>query len=322
MTDSASRVDSASHTGAAKRPEGFKSMTGFAEARLERDGWALRASLRSVNHRFLDVHLRIPEGLESLEPEIRRVLRERLHRGHVDVTLRVDPVGASAVEINRGVAEAYLRAADNLRKQFEFKAEPDLIALMRLPGVVAAAGTPAGGLSEEALARLRAQVAECFEQAVARLEEMQFAEGKTLAGVMRVHLARIEENAAQVATLAERLRPAFAKRLETRLRELLGDSALDPARLAQEAAMLTERSDVAEELSRLASHVEQFRKLIDGSGELGKKLDFLLQEMQREANTLLSKTPGVEAEGLQITGLALEIKSEIEKLREQVQNIE
>ena len=166
------------------------------------------------------------------------------------------------------------------------------------------------------------QVAECFEQAVARLEEMQFAEGKMLAGVMRGHLARIEKNAAQVATLAEALRPAFAKRLETRLRELLGDSALDPARLAQEAAMLTERSDVAEELSRLASHVEQFRKLSMDSGELGKKLDFLLQEMQREANTLLSKTPGVEAEGLQITGLALEIKSEIEKLREQVQNIE
>jgi uncharacterized protein (TIGR00255 family) len=320
MTDS--RVDSASRDRAAKHTAGFKSMTGFAEARLERDGWALRASLRSVNHRFLDVHLRIPEGLESLEPEIRRVLRERLHRGHVDVTLRVDPVGASAVEINRDLAESYLRAAAKLRRQFKLKAEPDLIALMRLPGVVAAAGTPAGGLSEEALTRLHAGVAECFEQAVTRLEEMQFAEGKTLAGVMRVHLAHIEENAAQVAKLAEQLRPAFAKRLEMRLRELLGDTAIDPARLAQEAAILTERSDVAEELARLASHVGQFNKLLDEGGEIGKKLDFLLQEMQREANTLLSKTPGVEAEGLRITGLALEIKSEIEKLREQVQNIE
>lgn len=307
---------------AAARPRGFKSMTGFAEARLERDGWAMRASLRSVNHRFLDVHMRLPEGLESLEPEIRRVLRERLHRGHVDVHLRVDPVSASAVEINREVAEAYLRAAENLRQQYGLKAEPDLIALMRLPGVVAAAGAPAGGLSEEDLARLRTQVAECFEQAVGRLEEMQLAEGKTLAGAMRVQLARIGENAAQIAALAERLHPAFAKRLETKLRELLGDGAMDPARLAQEAAMMAERSDVSEELARLASHIEQFGKLLGGAGELGKKLDFLLQEMQREANTLLSKTPGVEAEGLQITGLALEIKSEIEKLREQVQNIE
>jgi uncharacterized protein (TIGR00255 family) len=297
-------------------------MTGFAEARMERDGWALRASLRSVNHRFLDVHLRIPEGLESLEPEIRRVLRERLHRGHVDVNLRVDPVGASAVEVKRDLAEAYLRAAEDLRKQFGLKAEPDLIALMRLPGVVAAPGAPAGGLSDEALEKLRALVAECFELAVERLEEMQLIEGKTLAGAMRATLGRVEDNAQQIAVLAEKMRPAFAKRLEIRIRELLGDGTVDPGRLAQEAAMLAERSDVAEELARLASHVSQFGKLLESAGEAGKKLDFLLQEMQREANTLLSKTPGVEAEGLQVTSLALEIKSDIEKLREQVQNIE
>jgi uncharacterized protein (TIGR00255 family) len=306
----------------APRPGGFKSMTGFAEARMERDGWALRASLRSVNHRFLDVHLRIPEGLESLEPEIRRVLRERLHRGHVDVNLRVDPIGASAVEVKRDLAEAYLRAADDLRKQFGLKTEPDLIALMRLPGVVAAPGAPAGGLSDEALDKLRVLVAECFELAVARLEEMQLLEGKSLADAMRIHLTHVEENARQIAVLAEKMRPAFAKRLETRIQELLGDGTVDPSRLAQEAAMLAERSDVAEELARLASHISQFGKLLDSAGEAGKKLDFLLQEMQREANTLLSKTPGVEAEGLQVTSLALEIKSEIEKLREQVQNIE
>jgi uncharacterized protein (TIGR00255 family) len=313
-------VNSAPRTSA--NPAGFKSMTGFAEARMERDGWALRASLRSVNHRFLDVHLRIPEGLESLEPEIRRVLRERLHRGHVDVNLRVDPIGASSVEIKRDLAEAYLRAADDLRKQFGLKTEPDLIALMRLPGVVAAPGAPAGGLSDEALEKLRTLVAECFELAVARLEEMQLIEGKTLADAMRIHLAHVEDNAEQITVLAEKMRPAFAKRLETRIRELLGDGTVDPARLAQEAAILAERSDVAEELARLASHVSQFAKLLDSAGEAGKKLDFLLQEMQREANTLLSKTPGVEAEGLQVTTLALEIKSEIEKLREQVQNIE
>ena len=316
MSESASRAQSA------QRPAGFKSMTGFAEARLERDGWALRASLRSVNHRFLDIHLRLPEGLESLEPEIRRALRDRLHRGHVDVNLRVDPVGVSAVQVNRELAEAYLQAADDLRKRFRLLGEPDLIALMRLPGVVAAPGTPAGGLSEESLAKLAALAGECVAQAVARLEEMQFVEGRALAEVMRRHLARVDENAAKIVQLAERSRHTYAKRLETRLRDLLGDAAMDPARLAQEAAMIAERSDISEELARLASHVEQFGKLLDGTGEMGKKLDFLLQEMQREANTLLSKTPGVEEDGLQITSLALEIKSEIEKLREQGQNIE
>jgi uncharacterized protein (TIGR00255 family) len=226
------------------------------------------------------------------------------------------------VEVKRDLAEAYLRAADDLRKQFGLKTEPDLIALMRLPGVVAAPGAPAGGLSDEALEKLRVLVAECFQLAVARLEEMQLIEGKTLAEAMRIHLAHVETNANQIAVLAEKMRPAFAKRLETRIHELLGDGALDPSRLAQEAAILAERSDVAEELARLASHISQFAKLLDSAGEAGKKLDFLLQEMQREANTLLSKTPGVEAEGLQVTSLALEIKSEIEKLREQVQNIE
>jgi uncharacterized protein (TIGR00255 family) len=303
------------------RAQGIKSMTGFAEARVERDGWALRASLRSVNHRFLDVHLRLPEGLESLETEIRRVLRERLHRGHVDVNLRVDPIGETAVQINSELAQAYVRAANDLRKKFKLKDEPDLVALMRLPGVVGAAGMPLGGLSEEGLARLNAQAGECIAHAVAKLEEMQFIEGRTLAETMRAHLASVGKNTKSISEMAARAIPMFKERLQGKLRELLAES-VEPARLAQEAAILAERSDVSEELQRLASHVEQFGKLLDGSGELGKKLDFLLQEMQREANTLLSKTPGVEAEGLQITGLALEIKSEIEKLREQAQNIE
>ena len=118
------------------------------------------------------------------------------------------------------------------------------------------------------------------------------------------------------------MRPAFARRLETRLKELLGGIGIEPARLAQEAALLAERSDISEELDRLKSHLQQFTRLLDGAGELGKKLDFLLQEMHREANTMLSKTPGVENDALAITGVALEIKAEIEKLREQVQNIE
>jgi len=139
---------------------------------------------------------------------------------------------------------------------------------------------------------------------------------------LRDRLARISGQVEQVRGLATTLRPAFARRLETRLKELLGGIAIEPARLAQEAALLAERSDISEELDRLRSHLQQFAKLLDGAGELGKKLDFLLQEMHREANTMLSKTPGVESEALAMTGLALEIKADIEKLREQVQNIE
>src|SRR5437764_3358115 len=127
---------------------------------------------------------------------------------------------------------------------------------------------------------------------------------------------------ASVRGLVTTLRPAFARRLAARLKDMLGGTAIDQGRLAQEAAILAERSDISEELDRLRSHLQQFSKLLDGAGELGKKLDFLLQEMHREANTMLSKTPGVESEALAITGIGLEIKAEIEKLREQVQNIE
>jgi len=300
----------------------LKSMTGYAQARAEQDGWALRISLRSVNHRFLDLRLRLPEGFEAVEPLVRRVLRDRLRRGHIDVTLHFEPVGPAAVQVNSQLAEAYLRAAEDLRRKFDLRAEPDLVAVMRLPGVVAAAGAPNGAFSEELQERLAGRISACLSEALERLEEMRRSEGAQLAAEMARRLDSIADHAGRIEVLAERTRPAYARRLEARLKELLGTSPIDSGRLAQEAALLAERGDVSEEIARLRSHVEQFRKLLAAAGEVGKKLDFLLQEMQREANTILSKTPGVEAEGLEVTDLALEVKSEIEKLREQVQNVE
>jgi len=301
---------------------GLKSMTGYAQACVERDGWSLRISLRSVNHRFLDLHLRLPEGFELFEPRIRQILRERVPRGHIDVTLRYEPAGVAAVQVNRELAEAYLKVAEELRRKSGTTSEPDLVAILRLPGVIADSGSLGGSLSEDAQECLGAQLAACLEQALERLDEMRRSEGRLLAEEMGRRLGHIAERAARIETLAERSRPAYARQLEARLKELLGATPLDPARLAQEAALLAERGDISEELARLRSHVEQFQKLLAGPDERGKKLDFLLQEMQREANTMLSKTPGIEAEGLAITELALEVKSEIEKLREQVQNVE
>ena len=299
-----------------------KSMTGFAQARVEQNGWSLRVSLRSVNHRFLDIHLRLPEGFEEFEPRIREALRGRLRRGHVDVTVHFEAAAPAAVHVNRALAEIYLKAAEELRQELGMKTEPDLVAVLRLPGVIAPASGSGGSFTGEEQAQLRSDVSACLEEALVRLEEMRRAEGRVLAEEMSRRLARIGEHAAQIGVLAEKVRPAYARRLEGRLRELLGDTPLDPARLAQEAAVLAERGDISEELARLASHVEQFQRILARAGEAGKKLDFLLQEMQREANTMLSKTPGIEAEGLAITDLALEVKSEIEKLREQVQNVE
>jgi uncharacterized protein (TIGR00255 family) len=307
---------------AAVAPTGIRSMTGFAQARVERDGRSLRINLRSVNHRFLDLHLRMPDGFEVFESRVRQAIRNRVRRGHVDVNVYYEPAGPAAVEVNHEVAEAYLKAVEELRRQYGVKTEPDLIALFRLPGVVAAPGGASELQNEQAQERLGAQLETCLGQALGGLETARRSEGQTLATEMQGILSRIAGKTAEIESLTERVRPAFARRLESRLNELLKGVQVDPSRLAQEAALLAERSDVSEELARLRSHVEQFHQLLASAGEVGKKLDFLLQEMQREANTLLSKTPGVETEGLAITGLALEVKSDIEKLREQAQNVE
>jgi uncharacterized protein (TIGR00255 family) len=302
--------------------EGIYSMTGFAQARVEREGSAVRINLRSVNHRFLDLHLRMPDGFEVFESRIRQAVRNRLRRGHVDINIYYEAGGTGAIEVNHEIAESYLKAVERLRTEFSVKTEPDLVSLLRLPGVVAAPGTAGELESEEKQERLGAQVETCLEQALNKLEVMRRSEGQALLAEMQGILGRIGARTSEIETLTERVRPAIANRLEIRLGELLKGVQVDPIRLAQEASILAERSDVSEELARLRSHVEQFSKLLTGAGETGKKLDFLLQEMQREANTLLSKTPGVESEGLAITGLALEVKSDIEKLREQAQNVE
>ena len=293
-------------------------MTGYAQARASENGWSLRVTVRSVNHRFLDLHLRLPEGFEPLEPRIRQIIRERVRRGHLDVTVRYELAGPAAIGVNQEVAAAYLKAAASLRKEFNIQSEPDVESIMRLPGVIGAA---AASLENE-LERLESVLGRCMVESLDKLDQMRGEEAGLLCGEMSARLRTIAALASNVSTLAERARPAFAKRLETRLKDLLGETQIDPTRLAQEAALAAERSDVSEELVRLRSHVQQFEDLLASASEAGKKLDFLLQEMQREANTLLSKTPGNDREGLEITRLALEIKSEIEKLREQVQNIE
>ena len=307
-------------TATSRKPECL-SMTGYAQSRGEVNGWAVRVSVKSVNHRFLDLKLRLPEGFDLYELRLRQVVRERIHRGHVDVHVGVEPGAAMPIHVNRELVQAYLKAADELRLQTAVTAELDVVALLRLPGVIGGLA-PAVPETEEEQEELGRTLDTCLLEALGRLDEMRRAEGRHLVDDLRGRLARIEEITEQVRGLVTTLRPAFARRLDARLKDMLGSTTLDPARLAQEAAILAERSDISEELDRLRSHLQQFGKLLDGAGELGKKLDFLLQEMHREANTMLSKTPGVESEALTITGIGLEIKAEIEKLREQVQNIE
>ena len=297
----------------------IRSMTGYSKAQAEEGGYSLSVSIRGTNHRFLDVQLRFPAALESMDPLLRHLIKDHITRGHVEVTVSFEQPGTAGLLLDRKLLAAYATAFRTLREEFGSAAEPDLVALLRVPGLA----TPGNGdLSPQDLERVRALVERVATEALVSLNSMRGREGEDLGRDLQARLARLESLTDQVAALAERLPKLYQHRLEARLRELMGSTELDGARLAAEVAYLASRSDTTEELIRFRSHITQVKQLLAESPEVGKKLDFLLQEMNREANTLLSKTTDLPEVGLEVARLAIEMKSEIEKLREQAQNIE
>jgi len=294
----------------------IRSMTGYAQVKAHvSDELMLTLSLKSVNHRFLDLHLRIPSELDPIEMKIRRVLKERLHRGHLEVTLSLERSGGAAFAVNRELVGGYLRTFRDVAEEFGVSAEPDLNAVLKLPGALNAAE------DGDALGALEQHVTQALEQAIERLNHMREEEGRGAVADLRDRMTHLSAATHDVDLLRGKVLKAYQEKLHSRIQELLG-SHIDRDRILQEAAILAERSDIQEELVRMKNHIKHFLLLLEGGGEVGKKLDFLLQEMNREANTLMSKTTGVAGEALRITELGLAMKSEIEKAREQVQNLE
>ena len=294
----------------------IRSMTGYSQVKTHvNDQLTLALSLKSVNHRFLDLHLRIPSELDTVEMKVRRVLKERLHRGHIEVTLSVERTGGATFAVNRELVGGYLSAFRQAAEEFGVSAEPDLNAVLKLPGALNVAGPG------DAADALEQQVTAALEQAIERLNHMREEEGRGAGVELRERMQHLSKATSEVEKLRGKVIKAYHEKVHGRMQELIGAHA-DPDRILQEAAMLAERSDIQEELVRMKNHIEHFVSFLDGGGEVGKKLDFLLQEMNREANTLLSKTTGVAGEALRITELGLAMKSEIEKAREQVQNLE
>jgi len=296
-------------------------MTGYSRARAEEADFSLSVSAKATNHRSLDLQVRLPSALEGLEPQLRRWVKDFVARGHVEIGVSLERAGSTQLQLDRAMLGAYAAACRQLKTEFGFAAEPDPVALLRIPGMVAGGN---GDLAAEELARIEQALERVTRQTLGALNEMRAREGAALERDLRGRLARLGELGGSVARLVPRATPAYQRRLETRIAELLGAVEVDRSRLAQEVAYLASRSDVAEELTRFTSHLDQAAQLLDGQAgaEVGKKLDFLLQEMNREANTLLSKTTDVPEVGLEITRQAIEMKTEIEKLREQAQNIE
>jgi uncharacterized protein (TIGR00255 family) len=275
---------------------------------------AFALSLKSVNHRFLDLHFRLPAGSDSLEMQLRRLLKEKIARGHVEVTLNLERGNGDTFALNRPLISAYIAAFRAAAGEFSVSADPDLNVVLRIPGALDSASDPADDELESAvMARV--------DEVLGRLNQMREEEGRGIEHELRQRMAHLLEAVKTVQLHRRTVLQSYVDRLQTRLQELLG-STIDRERMLQEAALLVDRSDIQEEIVRLENHVQHFLGLLDQEGEVGKKLDFLLQEMNREANTLLSKTSGLAGAALKITEAGLAMKAEIEKSREQVQNLE
>ena len=274
-------------------------------------------SIKSVNHRGLDLHFHMAAELDPFEASLRNALKAKIARGHLQIHVQYNrTAGTDGAGLNRPLLAAYLQACREAAGEFGMEGQPDLNAALRIPGMlqVGEGREPGEGLEQLLL--------EAVEEAISALNRFREREGAATSAEMLERSAVLRDLASQMEKIRSGATQAFQKRLNERLRELLRGAGLDPQRLAQEAALLAERSDVSEELTRLKTHAVQLEKLLDGAGEIGKRLDFLLQEMNREANTILSKTGGLGDLGLTITDLALAAKAEIDKMREQSLNLE
>ncbi len=289
-------------------------MTGFGRGAVTEQTFAITVELKTVNNRFLDIGLRLSSELQPLEATIKRMIGNRLSRGRVDVGIQYDRSDEITYELNRPMIAGYLSAMKKISEEFSLSGEPDLNVIARLPNVVI---PKKDDLSDEFVLGVEKAV----DLALNDLEKMRENEGLTLKNELTFRLGEIEKRVPAIEAEAENITEEYRQKLTRRIGEMLAKSdsqiEIDQGRLAQEIAYLADRSDISEEIARLNSHIEQFRAIMSEEKEIGKRLDFLTQELNREANTIASKT-----NNLTVKENALAIKSEIEKIREQAQNVE
>lgn len=292
----------------------MKSMTGYGRASAEKEGRKIVIELKAVNHRFLDLGFKLPRAFAAFEDKIRKLISSRVFRGHVDVFLTYADNGLrpKRVDADLQLAKGILDCAELLRREFELVNDFQLNSLMKTPDVVTVS------FDDDDPEILDALVTQAVSEALERLDEMRAAEGKKLASDMSLRLDEIESTLASIKERAPEVAAEYRKKLTDRIRDVLKNSVeVDEARLLNETAFFADKSNIDEEIERLSSHIAQARKIMAQDGECGKKLDFLIQEFNRESNTICSKSNDIR-----LTDFGLKLKNEIEKLREQVQNIE
>lgn len=291
----------------------IKSMTGFGQGEAADAGYAVQVEIKSVNHRYLDLFFRIPKQYSQLEETLRTVITGRLARGRVEVTLSVEEFGDQerTVQINNALLKGYLQALRTIQSELGSEDKIQLSDILALPGLLEVDEPP---LDWDNLQQLVAQAANA---ALDGLEAMREAEGRRLCADLEEKLLQVEKLRADVAGIAPQVVVDYRKRLRERLGELLDGTTLTEERFLGEVAIFADRCSIDEELVRLASHIQEFKETLKSHASVGRKLDFLIQEMNREVNTIGSK-----ANNVHIAASVVSMKSELEKIREQVQNIE
>lgn len=289
-------------------------MTGFGRASISENNFSITVELKTVNNRFLDINLRLPAELQLLEPVIKKLISGRLARGRVDVNLQYDRAEDAQFELNRPLIAGFLAAMKEMREEFSLQGEPDINVIARLPNVVTTRKT-------EPEPEFLVAVGNVVALAIDDLENMRATEGESLGVELATRLQDIANRLplieGEAANVAEEYRARLAKRITEMLARTESQIDVDQSRLAQEVAFLADRVDISEEITRLKTHLGHFRDIVTEDRDVGKRLDFLTQELNREANTIASKT-----NNMIVKENALAIKSDIEKIREQVQNVE
>lgn len=292
----------------------MRSMTGFGRGAVAENNYSIAVELKSVNNRFLDVNLKLSGELQELESMVKRMIGNRLSRGRVDVNIQYDRTAEVNYELNRRLITGFLAAMNEMKDEFDLTGEPDLNLIARLPNVVTVK-------KEDLNPEFAVWLEKALKSALDDLEKMRENEGRMLKDELAARLAEIENRMPAIesesASVADEYRERLTKRISDMLAKTDSQIELDHARLAQEVTYIADRADISEEIARLRTHIEHFRTIMDEGTDVGKRLDFLTQELNREANTITAKTANMT-----VKENALAIKSEIEKIREQVQNVE
>ena len=289
----------------------MKSMTGFGRARLERENRTYNIEIKSVNHRYNDITVKMPKGISYLEEKVKKEISSKISRGKVDVYITFDNNSSEGknIKINKEIASIYIKELKTLAQENDIKEDISVTEIFKFPDVLSIEN-----VEDEEL--IWSELYTCLDNAITSLMEMRKREGNKIKEDLEKRIEKISEKVNEISTYSTRLVEEYVVKL-TRIKEILNTDVVDKDRLAQEIVIYADKCSVEEEITRLKSHMIQFKELINMDTPIGKKIDFLIQEMNRETNTIGSKSGN-----LLITNLVIDIKTELEDIREQVQNIE